>query len=270
MAPRTLATCVWCVVRLRHLEQRVAHARHFDWVLARLEPPATTTTTWWRDRAHWWSRWSKVWPACSRQWTWMSTRQALLQSSFSDPAVRAMHGSIGANCWARATTELACVGDVVIWYPHSALAAAGLVEHQSLRSNYENMEWIGGEILLPQIERCNGVCSATWQSPLMQADLWDCISTYASSVVETWVNPDRERAEQVRCGCSFGFDLEFIFDYVISFYYFLSFYFIWFLTFISAYAYGVRSRDAGGYRGILRKKNGLKENTESYRYWILV
>jgi hypothetical protein len=59
MPSRTLATCVWRVVRLRHLEQRAAHARHFDWVLARLEPPATTTT-WWRDRAHWWSRWSKV------------------------------------------------------------------------------------------------------------------------------------------------------------------------------------------------------------------
>jgi hypothetical protein len=137
----------------------------------------------------------------------------------------------------------------VIRYPHSALAAAGLVEHQSLRSNHGNMEWIGGEILLPQIERCNGVCSTTWQSSLMQADLWDCISTYASSVVETWVNPDEER-----CGCPFGFDLEFVFDYVISFYYFLSSYFSWFLTFISAYAYGVRSRDAGGYRCILRKK----------------
>jgi hypothetical protein len=65
--------------------------------------------------------------------------------------------------------------------------------------------------------------------------------------------------------CPFGFDLEFVFDYVSSFYYFLSPYFSWFLTSISAYAYGVRSRNVGGYRGILREKNGLKENTESYR-----
>jgi hypothetical protein len=112
------------------------------------------------------------WLVCLRQWTRMLIWQTLLQSSFSDPAVRAMHGSIGVNYWAGATTELACVGNVVIRYPHSALAAAtGLVEHESLRSNHGNMEWIGGEILLPQIEQRNGVCSATWQSPLMQADL---------------------------------------------------------------------------------------------------
>jgi hypothetical protein len=34
--------------------------------------------------------------------------------SFSGPVVRAMHGSSGANCGARATTELTCVGDVAI------------------------------------------------------------------------------------------------------------------------------------------------------------